>query len=443
METHVNLWWQWYTATHPWYSSSIVANGRTHKIERITVKPARMVCQEWASLIFGERTIIATEDEKVNTFLDEYLESTLFLAKGQGLIERAMALGTGAWALRVEDLTDVGASDGARIVAQRFDARYVVPLSYDEDTCTECAFVSSVVVSGKRYEQIQMHQVSEDTGDYTIETVFLNDKGERVVLPGYLDEPFDTKTPTPKFALVRPGLENSKVDFSPFGVSVFDDAIGAVQLTDEAFDSLHNDLYLGRKMLFLDPEMLEQDNAGNVIIPREADQQLFRKLERSTGDTGKAVEEYNPDLRVEQNRAALNTALEMLGTRTGFGAAYFSLEGDTGLKTATEVVAENSDLYRNVRKHENALTPAVQTIVAGIIDLARVVKGEGLPEDYGQITVTYDDSVMEDTEAQRTRDLREVSSGLMQPWEFRVKWYGEDEKTARQMVEGTELPEDE
>lgn len=27
--------------------------------------------------------------------------------------------------------------------------------------------------------------------------------------------------------------------------------------------------------------------------------------------------------------------------------------------------------------------------------------------------------------------MREVAAGLMQPWEFRRKWYGEDEGAAR------------
>jgi len=438
MTQAISAWWGWYTATDDWYSSVVRANGRTHKVERISIKPARMVCQEWASLLMNERTLIATEHEQVNDWLSSYLDSTRFLAHAQGLVERAFALGTGAWALRVEGMRVAGSgavvrSPGARIIAQRFDARHVVPLSYDEDTCTECAFVSTVAVGGRRYSQLQIHKLT-DSGRYVVETVLFDAEGKKVDLDGFASW-WDTGSDIPLFALVRPGLENTVADFSPYGVSVFDDAIGAVKLVDEAVDSLHNDLYLGRKMLFLDPEMLEQDAQGHVIVPREADQQLFRSIERSVGDKGGPVEEYNPDLRVDANRDALTTALEVLGMRTGFGAEYFSLEGDSGLKTATEVVADASVLFRTVRKHENALTPAIQTIVRGILSLARTVRGESLPEDVGPITVTYDDSVMEDTESQRARDLREMAAGLMQPWEFRVKWYGDDEATARAMTE--------
>jgi A118 family predicted phage portal protein len=193
-------------------------------------------------------------------------------------------------------------------------------------------------------------------------------------------------------------------------------------------------------MLFLDERLLEKDAHGNVVVPRAKDQQLFRKSEVDTGQS--MIEDYNPDLRVTDNRMALTTALEVLGQRTGLGNGYFSIEGTSGVQTATEVVAEQSDLFRNVRKHENSIEPALRTLVLGILSLARTVKGVTLPEDPGEIRVNFDDSVIEDTDAQRKRDLADVAAGLMMPWEYRVKWYGEDEKTAQSMIDSGVPPVD-
>jgi A118 family predicted phage portal protein len=245
----------------------------------------------------------------------------------------------------------------------------------------------------------------------------------------------------PLFSIARPGLTNSYDPFSPFGVSVFDDATGPVQVTDESIDNMHRDMWLGQKMVFLDERMLEKDVYGNVVVPRERDQQLFRKTEADSGN--KLIEEYNPDLRVEDNRLALKTGLELLGARSGLGADYFSLDSEGGIKTATEVVADDSDLFRNLRKHQNAIAPAILAVVAGVYALARTVKGESLPESPGVLTVDFDDSVIEDTNAQRDRDRKDVAADLMQPWEYRVRWYGEDEATARAMAGGEGLPPEE
>ena len=54
----------------------------------------------------------------------------------------------------------------------------------------------------------------------------------------------------------------------------------------------------------------------------------------------------------------------------------------------------------------------------------------GLNEDV-EITVDFDDSIIEDKETDFNRDSRMVQMGIMNNWEFRAKWMNEDEKTAK------------
>ena len=54
-----------------------------------------------------------------------------------------------------------------------------------------------------------------------------------------------------------------------------------------------------------------------------------------------------------------------------------------------------------------------------------------------QIQVSHVESIetiVVDTEKERATDRADVSMGSMQLWEYRMKWYGEDEKTAKAMV---------
>ena len=39
-----------------------------------------------------------------------------------------------------------------------------------------------------------------------------------------------------------------------------------------------------------------------------------------------------------------------------------------------------------------------------------------------------------DEAAERLQDLNEVQAGVKAPWEFRAKWYGESEDTAREAI---------
>ena len=54
------------------------------------------------------------------------------------------------------------------------------------------------------------------------------------------------------------------------------------------------------------------------------------------------------------------------------------------------------------------------------------------------MSVTFDDSVIEDTASMQKRDLALLEAGVMQKWEFRRKYFGEDEKTAKKIVEQAE-----
>ena len=48
-----------------------------------------------------------------------------------------------------------------------------------------------------------------------------------------------------------------------------------------------------------------------------------------------------------------------------------------------------------------------------------------------QISVKFDDSIIEDKTAERAQDRQDVSMGVMSLVEYRMKYYGEDESTAK------------
>ena len=54
----------------------------------------------------------------------------------------------------------------------------------------------------------------------------------------------------------------------------------------------------------------------------------------------------------------------------------------------------------------------------------------GLKEDV-EISIDFDDSIIEDKSADFTKDLQLLSAGILNDWEFRMKWMNEDEETAK------------
>ncbi|EHF01186.1 hypothetical protein HMPREF1008_01666 [Olsenella sp. oral taxon 809 str. F0356] len=151
---------------------------------------------------------------------------------------------------------------------------------------------------------------------------------------------------------------------------------------------------------------------------------IFCKAE-SAADT---ILEFAPAPRTNAQSKAFRIALQMLGDLTGFGLTYFDFDNTGYVKTATEVSSDNSALMRNIKRHENALEDSLAGISHAVMAVSRTL-GEQIADE-GEVHVTFDDSIVQDTDAEKARDMREVGV-TMAAWEYRMRWYGEDEATAR------------
>lgn len=233
----------------------------------------------------------------------------------------------------------------------------------------------------------------------------------------------------PTFALVKPAVDNTRVDISPYRQSVFADAVNAIQAVGLCYDAMMSEINNGKMSVLLSEVMFDTERAGKdgrVSIPfGRQDYTVFREV-MSTEDT---IHEFAPTLHTETQARAFRVAPQTLSDLCGFGINYFDLENARYVKTATEVSADNSALMRNIRRHERALEGAIAGICRALLAAERRLGAE-LPNE-GLARVTFDDSIITDTTAEKRQDMDKVAASLLEPWEYRAKWRGEDEATAR------------
>ena len=138
------------------------------------------------------------------------------------------------------------------------------------------------------------------------------------------------------------------------------------------------------------------------------------------------IQEHNMELRADAHEAGMQTMLNLVSWKTGSGGKRYVFR-DGQVKTATEVVSENSDLYRNLKKHELALEASLCGLVDAIADLLHLGTVKA--------AISFDDSVISDTESDKMTFLQEIRDGVRQKWEYRMRFFGEDEATAKAMIE--------
>lgn len=262
----------------------------------------------------------------------------------------------------------------------------------------------------------------ESVGTYRIVTVCFDHEGNELAPVGVAPV-FDTGCAFPTFGIVKPAVTNTRVDMSPYGQSVFADAV------DLTFDALINEIDVSKMCVFLFDREKTGDKAISIPFGKQ-DCTVFCKV-MSTEDT---IQEFAPALRTSSQSEAFRIALQTLGDLCGFGLGYFDFDETRGyVRTATGVSSDNSALMRNIRRHENALEGAITGIARAVMAVSRGF-GEGIPEE-GCMRVQYDDSIIQNVAAEKEKDMREVGV-TMAAWGYRAKWYGEDERTAKARARG-------
>ena len=432
--SYVEQWWRWYRGkVDDFHSYKIWTGRRFVPMERFTLAMAKKACEDWANLLINEKTDITLGDEHSQQVLNGMLADCNFWRNANDGIEKAFALGGGAFVVSVDNLTadengDVITDNGAKVKVSFINGKKIRPITFEDGDITECAFIKV----GNKRTTIAVHLKDAD-GTYKIHNIVCDGDSEDALSIREDDYYiFDTKSTLPWFYVFRPNIANNIEIDSPLGISVFANSIDLLKEIDTVFDSYQNEFVLGRKRIFV--------NVRNTVINRNGEEQevfdsndvAFYVLPEADGDDGVFIKADTQTLRVAEHEQALQNLLNLYSYACGFGTNHYKFNGGS-IATATQVVSENSDLFRNLKKHEIIIEEALRTIVKAIIYAVNTFTGERMSD--GDIQIRFDDSIIEDKQGEMANYRLDVSMGVMSKAEFRAKWYNEDLQTAQRNID--------
>ena len=444
-------WISWYEGNVRRFSFYRVYTGRgTYKrCQRKSMGMAKKLSEDIADLLLNERVTITLSDDATHNFVQQVLDKNRFLVMGNDYQERKAFTGTVAYVPYLKDIevTEDGEVLSGEIGINYVDAPNIYPVSWNNGKVTECVFTFPHTVARKKYVQVQSHLLKN--GEYVItNTVLRCEAGSQMGTE--LEEkewrqlkPFkamvrEAKTgfAEPQFVIDRLNVTNNADVNNPMGVAIFANAIDVLKKLDIEYDSYCNEFELGRKRIFVKPEMLTNEDGSPAFDP---DDSVFYALPEDDGNEEGLLKEIDMSLRAEEHSKAINDDLNYLSLKCGFGTDRYQF-GGTGVKTATEIISENSDMYRMIKKHEILLEDALKELIQIIIRLGMVLNNPLDPES--DIVIDFDDSIIEDKETERNRDRQDVSMGVMSHAEYRAKWYGETlEEAAKKLPEQNQVIE--
>jgi A118 family predicted phage portal protein len=437
IKTYVEQWKSWYKGNVRSFHNYFIYNGdRKIKQKRYTMNMAKEISEDWSDILWSEKCKISMKDDASQKQFDELIDDLDLYALINQSIEKSGAIGTEAAVVSVYDLLEN--EDGmvldvseAKTRVDLVDIDWIYPLSWSNKGITECAFGSVEYNKGIKYVILSVHKLNEQ-GNYIIYNHLFRDTNGNLTEITEQQETmaeFDTKSKVKWFSIFKPLLTNNLFDNSPFGIPHYANAIDNMRAVDIAFDALKNEIKDGRKRTFARAEMFNYDNGEQRLVFDPEDTTIYQLPKNATKDD--LIQTDSDDLRTDKQISTLNTSLNILGNKVGFGENHYHFDG-VNLSTATAVVSSNSKMFRRKKKLEVGYESAIYDLVMAICYASTTFGPYSISTD--DMVIQFDDSIIEDKEAEANRGMREVSAGLLSKVEYRMKIFGETEEIAMQKI---------
>lgn len=437
MEGYFRKWRSWYEGNVKDFHNYYIYNGDT-KIpqKRYTLNMAKEISEDWSDINWSEKCKISLKDEKGQKDFDNLINELDLYVLINSAIEKCGALGTSALVTGVYDIIENNDSmtldvSEAKTRVDLVDVDNIYPLTWSNKGITECAFASRETIKGENYIVLSVHKL-DDSGNYVIINHLFKDTNNtltEIELDKTMKE-FKTQSDKKWFAIFKPLLTNNLFKNSPFGIPHYANAIDNLQAVDIAFDELKNEILLGRKRIFARADMFTYEDGTQKKVFDKNDVSIYVLPKGATKDD--LIQSDTDDLRTDKQIQTLNMELNLLGNKVGFGENHYHFDG-TNLSTATAVVSSNSKLFRRKKKLEVGYESSIYDLVEAVAYAStKFGKYNVNTED---MVIQFDDSIVEDKEAESNRAMREVSAGLLSKVEYRMKIFGETEEIAKKKIE--------
>lgn len=437
LQTYINQWKSWYEGNCKSFHNYFIYNGnRKVKQKRYTMNMAKEISEDWSDILWSEKCKINMKDEASQKQFEELINSLDLYSLINQSIEKSGALGTETAVVSVYDLVeneDQMSLDvsNAKTRVDLVDIDQIYPLSWNNKEITECAFGSVEYVKGKKYVILSVHKVAEDGNYHIYNHLFSDNEGmltEITTEDGTMQD-FNTMSNVKWFAVFKPMLTNNLFNNSPFGIPHYANAIDNLKAVDLAFDALRNEIQEGRKRTFVRADMLNYDDGTQRLTFDPNDTTVYQLPSGASKDD--LIQSDTDKLRTAEQIDTLNTNLNILGNKVGFGNDHYQFDGNN-LSTATAVISSNNKLFRRKKKLEIGYESAIYDLVKAICYASTQFGKYNINTD--DFVIQFDDSIIEDKEAESVRALREVQAGLMSKEEYRQRIYGETPEIAKQMI---------
>lgn len=397
MLSSIELWQNCFSGNAPWLNDDV-----------ISLRLEQSITREFANITLNEMTASVSNDklQKIFETATEDLNSEL-----------QSGLATGAMVIK-----PLGGDKVQYISANAF-----VPIEFDaRHRLVKVIFPEFKKIGDNYYTRLEYHSLDKDKGLTITNTAYVSASegqlgreiplvavDEWASLPNAVTYPAMLR---PAFGYFRTPIKNT-IDGSSCGVSVYANDINLIRKIDTQFGRLDWEFESGERAIHVDAAAFKKEGTEKL------NKRLYKAVDVDLGDN-ELFKDFSPAIRQSDITDGLNTYLRRLDFSVGLAYGDLS-DPDTVAKTATEILSAKNRKYNTVSAIQKQLKYCLDDLVYALAFY------NSLTTSGYTFVCDFKDSILTDEQTERTQDIQDLSLGIMRPDEYRMKWYGEDEKTAK------------
>ena len=415
-------------------------NGKEVHLSRMNF--AKRCCADDANLC--EIISVAPEKESQSQeFIKQILDANRFDVQYRKQLEKTSATGTTGAYVYLKDATyvknadeTITAKDG-KIRINYCDADCIIPLTVENDLVTECAFYATNRVKGK--EQTTLVIFVLENNNYKAKTIVFNDVGtpkeEGSIQLGEIKP----------FSILVNAEVNNLDDMEGYGLPKIYNSIPFFKAIDLCYNILYGDLDRGEKIVFLNELLAEIKKKGDGSVdlaPQQKD--LFVLLGEKLPGEKTLIQEYNPELRIEDITKAFELILSLLSMSFGYGTKKYTFENGK-ITTATEYMGTKQESMHELNKQRKNAEDYITDIIHAAMWFSNQFHNTSFNLEEA-LSIEFDDSYIEDKEAKletmRADSVTFSDVPILLVWYLMERYNLSEEDARKYIVEGTVSEDD-
>lgn len=407
-------------------------NGKLQKFTRKSSQTAKMVSEEWASIIWSMLVKMKHSDDKIDVAVKEVLTFNNFQVMFGHAIEYAFG--------QSEHLTEEFIEDDEVFINFTNIDNYMV-LDHWNGLPTVIFVWNETKIDDVKYMHTRFLQ--HEKGIFTVENEFFKlTKAGRMTTSkvnieslntNIQEKPTPFKTDKPFFQVIKPNVANNH-DFSEQrGIAIHANAADDIKTIDIISSAYEWEVVSGENKVLLTKEAMGKDidfDTGAYTAAFDATRKTYVIAE---GIESSPVNIVQWEIRADKFDLGMTQFYSRVAQRCGLGPDYFNFKEGTVYVNKDAVYSSKGPLFRNKAKHEQIIDYTIRAIWNAIILLKKLT-----PKSDSALTIEFDDSLFTDKAVEEEKSMQRVERGFKTKGQHLLDW----DPTVSTIEEGNKLAEE-